>query len=248
MTDQPTGRRHRADLRISRDATPPPAPAGEQRSDAAAGECARRTTRRPPRRRLQEAHKFDLGHRRRGRDRLAGRLHAVLHGFGERGGHQRLGLGVGVPRLLRLVRGLGRPGRCARRGGGAVRRQPADAVHQVAAGAVRPRAAVPDPRPVHLPGRGTATAPSGLGGITCDTGRGFGYWLALLAVLAGGALSVMRMRESTTASPRPPDPPRDACDGRRPIRSAPVALLVLPQLSGPGADARGARPTSYAAR
>jgi hypothetical protein len=40
---------------------------------------------------------------------------------------------------------------------------------------------------------------AGLGGITCDTGRGFGYWLALLAVLAGGALSVMRMRESTAA-------------------------------------------------
>jgi hypothetical protein len=40
---------------------------------------------------------------------------------------------------------------------------------------------------------------AGLGGISCDTGRGFGYWLALLAVLAGGALSVMRMRESTAA-------------------------------------------------
>ncbi len=40
---------------------------------------------------------------------------------------------------------------------------------------------------------------AGLGGIKCDTGRGFGYWLALLAVLAGGALSVMRMRESTAA-------------------------------------------------
>lgn len=45
---------------------------------------------------------------------------------------------------------------------------------------------------------GDCDSASGLGGgITCDTGRGFGYWLALLAVLAGGALSVMRMREST---------------------------------------------------
>jgi len=46
---------------------------------------------------------------------------------------------------------------------------------------------------------GDCGSAGGLGGITCDTGRGFGYWLALLAVLAGGALSVMRMRESTAA-------------------------------------------------
>jgi hypothetical protein len=44
--------------------------------------------------------------------------------------------------------------------------------------------------------------PSGCGGagafgVQCDIGRGFGYWLALLAVLAGTALSVLRMREST---------------------------------------------------
>ncbi len=46
--------------------------------------------------------------------------------------------------------------------------------------------------------------PSGCGGagafgVHCDIGRGFGYWLALIAVLAGLGLSVMRMRESTTA-------------------------------------------------
>ena len=40
---------------------------------------------------------------------------------------------------------------------------------------------------------------SGLG-ISCDTGRGFGYWLALIAVVAGLVLAVLRMRESTTAS------------------------------------------------
>jgi hypothetical protein len=37
-------------------------------------------------------------------------------------------------------------------------------------------------------------------GIDCNSGHGFGYWLALLAVLAGGALSFMRMRESTAGS------------------------------------------------
>jgi hypothetical protein len=43
--------------------------------------------------------------------------------------------------------------------------------------------------------------PSGCGGagafgVHCSIGRGFGYWLCLLAVLAGLGLSVMRMRES----------------------------------------------------
>jgi hypothetical protein len=37
-------------------------------------------------------------------------------------------------------------------------------------------------------------------GVSCDIGRGFGYWLALLAVLAGGGLAFMRMRESTTTA------------------------------------------------
>jgi hypothetical protein len=37
-------------------------------------------------------------------------------------------------------------------------------------------------------------------GIKCDIGRGFGYWLALLAVLAGGALAFLRMRESDAPS------------------------------------------------
>jgi hypothetical protein len=40
---------------------------------------------------------------------------------------------------------------------------------------------------------------AGAFGVHCDIGRGFGYWLALIAVLAGLGLSVMRMRESTTA-------------------------------------------------
>ena len=38
---------------------------------------------------------------------------------------------------------------------------------------------------------------AGAFGIHCSIGRGFGYWLALIAVLAGAALSVMRLREST---------------------------------------------------
>jgi hypothetical protein len=42
---------------------------------------------------------------------------------------------------------------------------------------------------------GDCSGASGLG-IKCDTGHGFGYWLALLAVLAGLGLSVMRMRDS----------------------------------------------------
>jgi hypothetical protein len=37
-------------------------------------------------------------------------------------------------------------------------------------------------------------------GVKCDIGRGIGYWLALLAVLAGGALAFMRMRESDAPS------------------------------------------------
>jgi hypothetical protein len=36
-------------------------------------------------------------------------------------------------------------------------------------------------------------------GIQCDIGRGFGFWLAVLAVVAGGALAFLRMRESDTA-------------------------------------------------
>jgi hypothetical protein len=47
-----------------------------------------------------------------------------------------------------------------------------------------------------FPGGGCPSA-NGLGGLHCDTGRGFGYWLAVLAVLAGLGLAVMRMRETT---------------------------------------------------
>jgi hypothetical protein len=44
--------------------------------------------------------------------------------------------------------------------------------------------------------------PSGCGGasafgVHCDIGRGFGYWLALLAALAGAGLAAARMRETT---------------------------------------------------
>jgi len=49
-----------------------------------------------------------------------------------------------------------------------------------------------------FPGGGCGDT-SGLA-ISCDTGRGFGYWLALIAVLAGLALAVVRMRESTGAA------------------------------------------------
>ena len=45
------------------------------------------------------------------------------------------------------------------------------------------------------PGGGCGGA--GAFGVHCDIGRGFGYWLALIAVLAGLALSVMRFRESS---------------------------------------------------
>jgi hypothetical protein len=34
-------------------------------------------------------------------------------------------------------------------------------------------------------------------GVHCNIGRGFGYWLALIAVIAGTVLSVMRMQAST---------------------------------------------------
>ena len=47
---------------------------------------------------------------------------------------------------------------------------------------------------------GDCSGVSGLGGFKCDTGHGFGYWLAVIAVLAGLGLSVVRMRESTTTT------------------------------------------------
>jgi hypothetical protein len=49
------------------------------------------------------------------------------------------------------------------------------------------------------PGGDSCSGANGFG-ISCDTGHGFGYWLALLAVIAGLALSVMRMRESTSTT------------------------------------------------
>jgi hypothetical protein len=49
------------------------------------------------------------------------------------------------------------------------------------------------------PGGNSCSGASGFG-VSCDTGHGFGYWLALLAVIAGLALSVMRMRESTSTT------------------------------------------------
>jgi hypothetical protein len=50
------------------------------------------------------------------------------------------------------------------------------------------------------PGGDACNGASGFAGVSCSTGHGFGYWLALIAVLAGLALSVMRMRESTTTT------------------------------------------------
>jgi hypothetical protein len=49
------------------------------------------------------------------------------------------------------------------------------------------------------PGGGACNG-AGAFGVSCDTGHGFGYWLAVLAVLAGLGLAVMRMRESTATS------------------------------------------------
>ena len=49
-----------------------------------------------------------------------------------------------------------------------------------------------------FPGGGCPSNSSGLG-FSCDTGRGFGFWLALIAVLAGLGLSVVRMRETTAS-------------------------------------------------
>jgi hypothetical protein len=50
-----------------------------------------------------------------------------------------------------------------------------------------------------IPG-GNCNGASGVTGVKCDTGHGFGYWLALIVVLGGLALSVLRMRETTTTS------------------------------------------------
>jgi hypothetical protein len=50
-----------------------------------------------------------------------------------------------------------------------------------------------------IPG-GDCSGTSGLGGFHCDTGHGFGYWLAVIAVLAGLALSFLRMRETTSTT------------------------------------------------
>ena len=105
---------------------------------------------------------------------------------------------VGLARLLRLVRRPARPGRC-----GAGRADPVRTwrcrvpVYQAAVGRLRPRVAVPDPRPVHHSRRGLHRL-GRLAGVGCDTGRGFGYWLALLAVLAGLGLSVLRCASRTT--------------------------------------------------
>jgi hypothetical protein len=46
-----------------------------------------------------------------------------------------------------------------------------------------------------IPGGGCQGV-NGLAGIQCDTGHGFGYWLALLAVLVGLGLSLMRARST----------------------------------------------------
>ena len=48
------------------------------------------------------------------------------------------------------------------------------------------------------PGGGCSGA-GGLASIDCNTGRGFGYWLMLLAVLAGLGLSLMRARSTMGA-------------------------------------------------
>jgi hypothetical protein len=50
-----------------------------------------------------------------------------------------------------------------------------------------------------IPG-GDACSGASAFGVDCSTGHGFGYWLALLASLAGLGISVMRMRESTTTA------------------------------------------------
>lgn len=48
-----------------------------------------------------------------------------------------------------------------------------------------------------FPGGASCSDVNGLGvSIHCDTGRGFGYWLMLLCVLAGTALAFMRSRDS----------------------------------------------------
>ena len=39
-----------------------------------------------------------------------------------------------------------------------------------------------------------------VGGFSCDTGHGFGYWLALLATLAGTGLAFLRYQEETGGS------------------------------------------------
>jgi hypothetical protein len=49
-----------------------------------------------------------------------------------------------------------------------------------------------------FPGGGCGDA-AGVAGLSCDTGHGFGYWLAVIAVIAGLVLAVLRMQESTAS-------------------------------------------------
>jgi hypothetical protein len=70
-------------------------------------------------------------------------------------------------------------------------------VHQIAAGAFGLALVCLILALFITPGGDACSGASGFG-VSCNTGHGFGYWLAVLAVLAGLGLSVMRMRESTT--------------------------------------------------
>ena len=77
-----------------------------------------------------------------------------------------------------------------------------------------------------VPVAAPAAASSAFGAT--EPGHGFGYWLALLCVPRPG-LSLMRSCATTALSRRtPPERSSTIHDGRRPIRSAPVALLICP--------------------
>jgi len=195
MTDQPTGgtSEHPEDVAptppppAESSAPPPPPPAGGTSYDAAAAKAT-----------LQEAHKFDLGIVAAGVIAwLAGFMpfYTASAGFGgasvsANGSAYHGFFGwfavwvalAGAVIVAASLFGVKLP----------------VATHQFAVGAFGLSLLCLILALFIFPGGGCGDT-SGLA-ISCDTGRGFGYWLALIAVLAGLALAVVRMRESTGAA------------------------------------------------
>ena len=154
----------------------------------------------------------------------------------------RLDVGVGVPRVLRLVRGLGRPGRRGVVAASLFGISLPIAVHQAAVGAFGLSLLCLILALFVFPG-GDCSSVSGLGGITATPATASATGSRCSRCWPASALSVMRMRESTTTT-SPPDR-SSTYDGRRPIRPAPVALLIFPGRPA-WRDDLGGRPASYA--